>query len=404
MVVAVLDPPADVGQVQLAAWLEERLADVVGRLNQAHVEMVEIAAVAAESGAWAGEGLRSLAHWLTWQAGVSSATANHVADVAAAKDTHPRLAETFQRGELTLDQMAVAVGAPVHNDTEFASLAPRCTVSQIRTMVRAASPPADPKDPNRPSEYVRISSNGDGSSQVRARLEADNVKVLEAAIAAARDRLFRAGDVDVTNVDALVDVCRRSMAGESGLALERFRCGIVLDPEDPIRARWSNGTAVPDAIRRHVTCDGSLTPIFTRDAKPVSVGRSQRLVPERTRQVVLRRDRGCRMPWCDRSYGLEIHHVVHWEDGGSTDTNNLIAACGSCHRRHHGGEFHIAGDADDPHGLVFTDRHGRPITRPKPKPPTGPAPPPAKRHRHPLGERLDTSQLWFPPPPEPNPN
>jgi hypothetical protein len=188
------------------------------------------------------------------------------------------------------------------------------------------------------------------------------------------------------------------------LAVERFRTGIVLDPEDPIRARWANGMAVPDAIRRHVTCDGWLTPIFTKDARPVSVGRSQHIVPERTRHVVLRRDRHCRAPWCDRTWGLEIHHVVHWEDGGASDTTNLIAICGSCHRRHHRGEFHIGGDADDPDGFTFTDRHGRRITRPRPKPPTGPPGPPGNQYRHPLGGRLDTSQLWFPPPPAPSPN
>jgi hypothetical protein len=402
MVAGVLDPPVGLGQEQLACWMEERLAEVVGRLNQAHAEMVQIAAMAAESGAWAGPGLRSVEHWLTWQAGISTATARHVTRVAAARTTHPQLTGVFDGGELTLDQAAVAVTAPVHNDAQFASLAPLCTVGQIRTMVRAASPPS--ADEDRPEEYMRVTSNEDGSGQVRARLDADNVKLLEAAVAAARERLFRGGDTDVTNVDAFADVCRRSLSGESTLAVERFRTGIVLDPEDPIRARWANGMAVPDAIRRHVTCDGWLTPIFAKDARPVSVGRSQHIVPERTRQVVLRRDRQCRGPWCDRTWGLEIHHVVHWEDGGASDTTNLIAMCGSCHRRHHRGEFHIVGDADVPDGLTFTDRHGRRITRPRPKPPTGPPGPPGNRYRHPLGERLDTSQLWFPPPLAPSPN
>jgi hypothetical protein len=404
MGVGVLDPSAGVGQEELAVRLEARVAAVVGRLNEAHVELVEIAALAAASGAWAGPGLRSLAHWLSWQAGISTATAHHVARVAAARDTHPELTATFQAGELTLDQAAVAVTAPTHCDAQFASLAPRCTVAQIHTLVRAATPPPDLGDPEREPESVRVSHHDDGSGEVRARLEADNLKIFEAAIAAARDRLFRDGHHDVTNADALVDICRRSLNAESAVAVERFRTGILLDPHDPLRARWANGTAVPDAIRRHVTCDGSLTPWFTAQGRPVSVGRSQRIVPERTRRVVLHRDRQCRMPWCSRTAGLEIHHVVHWEDGGPTDTANLIALCGSCHRRHHRGEFHIHGNPDHPHGLTFTDRHRRPITRPKPKPPPdGPAPP-AKPYRHPLGERLDTSHLWFPPPPAPSPN
>jgi hypothetical protein len=72
MVAGILDLGDEVGQEELAARLEARVAEVVGRLNQAHVELVEIAALAAASGAWAGPGLRSLPHWLTWQAGVST--------------------------------------------------------------------------------------------------------------------------------------------------------------------------------------------------------------------------------------------------------------------------------------------------------------------------------------------
>ncbi len=396
------DPEVDLNQEELAAQLEARVAETVGRINQGHIELVAIAAQAKATGAWAGPGLRSLAHWLTWQAGVSRGTARRIVDVVEARESHPRLTEVFERGELTLDQMAVAVTAPDHLDAEFASLAPRCTVAQIRIMVRAASPPPDLSDPDRPAESVSIDHDQDGSGEVRARLEADNLALFDAALRAARDRLFLQGQTDVTNVDALIDLCRRSLDAEVASRRERFRIGVFLDPNDPVRARWSNGTAVPDAIRRYVTCEGWLSPIFTQHGRAVSVGRSQRIVPERTRLVVLHRDGGrCRMPWCDRSYGLEIHHVVHWEDGGPTDTANLVTVCRSCHRRHHLGEFHLTGNADDPDGLVVTDRHGRPITRPTPKPPDGPAPP-ATRYRHPLGERLDTSQLWFPPPPTPH--
>ena len=255
-------------------------------------------------------------------------------------------------------------------------------------------------DPDRADEHVTVTHDDDGAGEIRARLEADNMAIFDAAMAAARDRLWRDGQAGVTWVDALVDICQRSLTGERASRQERYRVGIYLDPDDPVPARWSNGTAVPDAIRRHVTCDGRLTPIFTHNARPVSVGRSLRIVPERTRREVVHRDGGeCRMPWCHQTRGLEIHHIVHWEHGGRTDTASLIAACPGCHRRHHIGDFHVRGNADDPDGLTFTDRHGRPITRPTPRRSPRPPPEPPNSYRHPLGERLDTTQLWFPNPP-----
>ena len=75
--------------------------------------------------------------------------------------------------------------------------------------------------------------------------------------------------------------------------------------------------------------------------------------------VVEERDRGCRVPGCDRSRWLHVHHVQHWEDGGSSDTANLVALCQHHHRLHHRGGLGISGNADDPDGMTFTDERGR---------------------------------------------
>ena len=101
--------------------------------------------------------------------------------------------------------------------------------------------------------------------------------------------------------------------------------------------------------------------MWERAGVPVSVGRSLRIVPERTRRLVLDRDRGCRFPGCVATAHLEVHHVVHWAHGGRTDLDNLVALCPFHHDAHHAGEFGIGGDANGPGGLVFTARGGFPI-------------------------------------------
>jgi hypothetical protein len=145
--------------------------------------------------------------------------------------------------------------------------------------------------------------------------------------------------------------------------------------------------------------------VFWQNGKPLSVGRSQHLVPLRTRREVLRRDGGCRVPGCTAVHHLEIHHIIHWTDHGPTDTWNLVALCPHHHRLHHQGRLGITGNADHPHGLVFTDARGDPI-RPSgasPRPPDRPPPPPDGVWRHPVGERLHTRWLHFtPPPPDPD--
>ena len=85
----------------------------------------------------------------------------------------------------------------------------------------------------------------------------------------------------------------------------------------------------------------------------MNLGRSTRVVPHRIAALILDRDRMCRNPLCTATKGLEVHHVVHWTDGGPTNTSNLGALCRHCHRAHHAGKFSITGNADNPDGLTF---------------------------------------------------
>ena len=59
----------------------------------------------------------------------------------------------------------------------------------------------------------------------------------------------------------------------------------------------------------------------------------------RIRRAVFDRDDGlchfCQLPAILRV----VHHVVQLEDGGApVDLDNLVTACGPCHRAHHRGE------------------------------------------------------------------
>ena len=81
-----------------------------------------------------------MVHWLTWQAGLSRPHAVELVRLAEAKVTHPVTMGVFADGGLTVDQAAVAVQAPPHNDAEVAALAPYATVTQIHAIVRMAPP------------------------------------------------------------------------------------------------------------------------------------------------------------------------------------------------------------------------------------------------------------------------
>jgi HNH endonuclease len=218
---------------------------------------------------------------------------------------------------------------------------------------------------------------------------------IDAALREARDALYRAGNHEATWTDALLEVCRRSldMAGSASRS-DRYRVYLHVNAEKA----WLNGGAqLPPSVRSKVLCDCTVHPMVLHNGTPVSVGRATRVIASHTRRVVLDRDVTCRYPGCP-SKQLEVHHVVHWEHGGRTDTANLAGLCSYHHHRHHDGTYTVTGNADTPDGLRFTRPDGTVIeSGPRPVTPTGPlhGPPPGLRYVHPTGERLERAWVSF---------
>nr|MDQ3575532.1 HNH endonuclease [Actinomycetota bacterium] len=200
-----------------------------------------------------------------------------------------------------------------------------------------------------------------------------------------------------TWADALLAMADRCLGAEATTRPHWARHLVVVHlrgDDDGARAHLHGGPPLPDALRRLLGCDGRVRPLVEVGGAALSVGRTQRIVPERTRMAVEERDGSCRVPGCERTRRLQVHHVTHWEDGGGTDTANLVALCSRHHRLHHLGRLGIEGHADDPEGMVFSDTSGRRLTGcGRPAPPEGITI--TGSWSHPSGERLDPRWVHF---------
>ena len=409
---------------------------------------------------WRGPGVWTMQQWLAWRTGVSPATARRIVTIAERVGEFPECVTAFRRGELSLEQMgAIAKRAPSWTDAQMAGLGTKSTVRQIERLLAtypfpddttasvdeaAADDEAATDDPSpgdrssdhTPSpdgdtstgdtqpgdtptgdtptgdtptggaghgrtsrssidEYCSMGWDDDGRFRMSVRADADLGLIIEAALRESRDQIFRSRGSEVTWLDALREVAERSLDSVADPARrQRFKISVFVDTDGQMAT--SSQAKVPSAIQQRLTCDGSLTPVLLENGLPLSVGQTQRIVPDRTRRIVEHRDHhSCGVTGCNADWFLEIHHIIHWLDGGPTDTWNLICLCPHHHRLHHRGRLGISGNADVPGGVVFTDERGRPIagSGATPIPPSGPPPPPIGRYEHPLGERIDTR--WF---------
>ncbi len=372
--------------------LEDELADIAGVLNVQHARLVDVAARAQRDGGWFGEGIHSIAHWLTIHVGLAPGRARQIATIAERADEFPVLMATFRRGELAIDQAyEVAAKAPAWADqrvTEFATVA---TVRQLRRMIRDENFEGDPDEvvtePERRSESISITWDEHGQLRLPGALDTEQGLIVEAAMNDARQGLFDAGHTDVTWSDALAEVARRSLSKITVERRERFLPAVHVHL-DTAAVQLTNGVPLPATLRDYLLCDANLRPVWERDCVPFGVGRSQRTVPDRTRRIIEHRDQGCRVPGCGQRH-VEIHHILHWRDGGPTETWNLISLCRNHHKRHHLGHLLISGNADVADGVQFSDALGRElVVHPHPRPPDAPPPAPPVPYRHPSGERL----------------
>jgi hypothetical protein len=159
-------------------------------------------------------------------------------------------------------------------------------------------------------------------------------------------------------------------------------------------ARIHLGPVLPDALRRYLCCDAKVRAVIEdHDGAILGITPLEATVNPRLRLLIEQRDQGCRYPGCTQRRWVQVHHLVHREDGGPTIAVNLVCLCGVHHRLHHQGAFQITGNPETPDGLRFTDHWGHDIGPPH----YGPVAPPSPWAEHhfspPTGERLESR--WF---------
>ena len=388
--------------------LDAAFGEIAGQMNLLNARLVEVTERLLATDLWQEPDMKTPAHYVAWRLGLSLGRAKDVVRVAERRSSFPTIIDAFEQGRLSIEQVGQVMKAPAWADPLLLDIAEISTVSKLQRAMRAknfegapddlgtpddpaSAAEADPQpEPKPPADRLSFGVTDNGRWRINGEFGIDDGRRIEAALTERRDALFTGGDETVTWPDALVDCCARSLgAVESPSRQDHYRTWIHIDVTAG-DATTTDGWRIPMAIQRHLLCDGVVQPVWERDGQPFSVGRNQRIVPDRTRRIVEHRDRGCRVPGCTAERFVEIHHIQHWVDGGTTDTPNLVSLCPRHHRLHHHGELGISGNADEFDRLAFTNRHGRPIAgSPLPTKPTGPPPTPDIAYEPPLRGRFD---------------
>ncbi|VTR10224.1 HNH endonuclease [Gordonia terrae] len=381
--------------------LEARVLGYAAQITALTADFLELVAELDERESWRGPGIHSLAHWLSWKAGIAPRTAHKHVRVAKAIRELPVIRKAFGEGRLSYSKVrALTRVATPERDQELVNLALSCTASQLDRAVRAMGQ----IDRNRgveeskpPVESTgRWKWNADGSLSVSLRLSPlDGARFLAGTVRAEYERTRTCDDPDLPTVgsvprntesgseseDSEVVPARRrdlwrqvpsnvapavvTMADmvHGGIAMPDVAPGaeiLIHAGEGVEQAHLDDGPALSEEEMAEARCGASTRDVVSRrvPGQPgklalLGVGRRRRAPNKALVRALFVRDRCCQMPGCGRTRHLHAHHVRWWSVGGRTDPDNLILLCGSCHRSLHRGEFSITA-----HGLQRFTFHG----------------------------------------------
>ncbi len=315
------------------------------------------------------DGLTSMASWLRGHCRLAPAEASRLVRNGRALEHLPALAEAHDSGLVSAEQVAVAARAvtPERLTAAAGQGVDLTVIDAVVTGVAVDQPHADlvqvvqryldDLDPDGPEpdptgqRSLTLAKHADGSLSIRGELDAVGGERFQAALEAhvQADRL--AGDERTRAQrlgDAVVQLADNALAAGALPTLRTVKPHVVVridldDLADPATRPGAGvmgfGATISAARARWLACDGTISRVvFGPDGAPLDLGREHRLADRHIRRAAELRDggcvfTGCRAPthWCD------VHHLVHWIDGGDTSLANSALLCERHHTKvHHG--------------------------------------------------------------------
>jgi hypothetical protein len=377
--------------------LGEAIAELAARLHAATYELLVLLRQFDADAGW-NNGFLSCAHWLHWRTGIDLGAAREKVRVAKALAALPRLSAALQCGKLSYAKVrAVTRIATPENESQLIDVALAGTTAHVERLVRgwrrvdriAAAKETEQRHLQRSvSTYV----DEDGMVVIRGRLTPEVGAVVQRALEAAADRLFResAGTRAATTVaeevtfaqrraDALVLLAESALAADfdRGTAGDRYQVvlhveGGALQSEDVASGIEDAGPSAQAVLEmdgrpvdvsyetsQRLVCDAATVVMrHGSDGSVLDVGRRTRTVPPAIRRALEARDERCQFPGCT-ARRCDAHHIIHWADGGATQLDNLMLLCRRHHRAVHEGGFDVMRGRDGT--LRFARPDGEPI-------------------------------------------
>jgi len=398
-VLAAFDP-TELADASLFVGLTE-LYDLETTVRAVQTRWLAVADTRETTIAMAGRASRS---WLIEDCNLGGRDASSRLRLARTIGAFPAVESAFRSARTTADQAMAIVASlsdvPVDvRDTveslllERAPMATPCGLTRVTEQLLAELDTDGPAERAEATRQRRLARRGvdldatfEGVGSLSGTLAPEVHDALKAALDAIDPPGLRGDEDDRTprqrRHDALGALARHYLDGAASLPAvngERPRVVVTINAADLLaadagvaanrHARLDSGLPVSlDTVRR-LACDAQLLPVAVDESGDVlRLGRTTRVWSVAQRRAAWIRDKGrCAFPRCRRP-PVDLHHLVWWSNGGSTDLDNAAWLCSFHHWLVHERRWTVSRDTE--RAYVFTAPDGREFrTRPPPEQP-----------------------------------
>jgi hypothetical protein len=339
----------------------DRLRELLETRERLDAEILALAGTWDARRSFTIDGARRAEHWLEHRCDLSPPEAKRVLRSARLVRDHDRTDKALCAGDITtghVDALARAAAGPreamfdvSEDDLVDAALTTRCLRDfewVTRRWARIADGYLDQRDATTHAYHLHLSATYEGAVRVDGLLDPVGGALVMRALETEPDPADAPARRSLSQrlADALVDLCRAHLTdpktGKGSGAEVLVLCDLATLAGEPgalasvVADIDGIGPVAPEAIRR-LACDGVARRVLVDAAGDVlDLGRRTRTVTDAQRRAVIARDRHCRFPGCRRSSRqCQVHHLVFWDHGGTTDIHNLCLVCWYHHRLVH---------------------------------------------------------------------
>ena len=339
---------------------------------QAHLDAVTVAQAtlleqATRARAWEGTGARDITDWLAGKTKTNRGAAKRKARLGAALGSSKKLAEAVGKGELSPDaanEIADLFSDPPANATED-------DLDDLVDAVKGATP-RDARDAAGTFKDLLGGASGEDEADRRYRMRSvtstvpiDGMITTSVTLPTLEARGF---------LNAITHAAGPLLEGDTRSHAQRLADGVIalsdayakgvvtggrekptvvitmtldaylgLTDDD---ARTAQGDRIPAHVARQLVERAHLQRLVHAGTAILHMGRLVRCATDDHFKALAARDGGCRFPGCGApATWCDADHLVPWQQGGTTDLDNLVLWCRHHHTERHRPGVRVRGDA-----------------------------------------------------------